>query len=152
MTRSSIGWLFVAAQLLLLVALVVVPSADDWERPLWLWGVVAVLGLGGAAVMAIAALGLGRALTPTPVPVEGGELVTDGLYRWVRHPIYSGVLLIVLALVVRSANWVTVVLGAATFGFFHAKARWEEQQLAETYAAYATYAADTGRFVPRFGR
>lgn len=149
MNRSLTGWLFVGAQAVLLIALLLLPRRADWPTPGWLTAggyaaIVAGLGLVGAA-----ALRLGPALTPTPVPRETGQLATSGLYRFVRHPIYTGVLLVVVGLTIRSGSWLTLVVAVATFGFFNAKAAWEEVQLTEHYPGYATYAATTPRFTPR---
>ena len=141
--------MFVGVQFLLLIALVAIPSSGAWSRPWWLWALAAMLAGAGAVVMAMSALGLGRSLTPTPVPVESGVLVTTGMYRWVRHPIYSGLLLVVGGVVLRSASWWTVVVGVVTVVFFNIKARWEEARLAEQYPDYPRYAASVGRFLPR---
>lgn len=149
MSRSATGWIFVAMQAVLLIGLVLLPGRDDWPTPGWL----TALGFGaiaaGLVLVGVAALGLGTALTPTPVPRESGQLATDGLYRYMRHPIYTGVLLIVIGLTVRSGSWITLVVAAITFVFFNTKAAWEEARLTERYSEYPAYAAATPRFMPR---
>ncbi|HSL74714.1 MAG TPA: isoprenylcysteine carboxylmethyltransferase family protein [Ilumatobacteraceae bacterium] len=149
MSRSAVGWAWVAGQVVLLVALVVVPGRDDWPTPAWLRLVAQVVFVTGIAVLIVASLRLGRALTPTPVPTSSGQLQTGGLYRYVRHPIYSGVLLIVVGITLRSGSFAVLALAVATVVFFDRKARWEEARLAERYPGYAEYAARTPRFVPR---
>ncbi len=47
--------------------------------------------------MVVAATALGRGLTAAPLPNSHAELRTGGLYRFVRHPIYSGLLLFAVA-------------------------------------------------------
>jgi protein-S-isoprenylcysteine O-methyltransferase Ste14 len=148
MDRRTIGWAFVAGQVVLLVALVLLPGGDDWPTPSWVWMVGQVFVIAGFVVMIVASLGLGRGLTPTPVPNARGERITRGLYRYVRHPIYTGVLSIVVGLTLRSGSVVTVVLAVVTVLFFDRKARWEEAQLRERYPDYADYASHTPRFVP----
>ncbi len=148
MTEKTVGWLFVAAQAVLLIAIILIPGADHWDRPGWLMTLASVLTVAGIVIIAMGAFGLGSALTPTPVPRQTGELQTDGLYRLVRHPVYTGVLLAVCGVALGSGNLVQVVLLAATFGFFTVKARWEEQRLLERYPEYAAYAARTSRFFP----
>ncbi len=152
MSERSIGWAFVAAQAALIVALVVVPSASHFPTPPWLRTACAVLFWLGVAIAVIAGLVLGRALTATPVPTARATLRTTGPYRVVRHPIYTGVVLIVVAIAVRSGNVVGLALGAATIGFFHVKASWEERRLRERFAGYADYAATTPRFLPSVRR
>lgn len=152
MSRTRTGWLFVAVQALLLVLLVTLPGDDAWPTPAWLrlFGLVAVIG--GVALVVIAALRLGPALTPTPVPTVDGALTTEGLYRFVRHPIYSGVLTAVIGVTIRSGSLLVLLVGIVTVVFFNAKARWEEARLTERYPDYPAYAAATPRFLPRPSR
>jgi protein-S-isoprenylcysteine O-methyltransferase Ste14 len=154
MTDRRTGWVFVAVQAVLLIALVASSALgrEDWPTPPVVRAVSALCTLGGLVVMVVAALQLGRALTPTPVPNEHGALRTSGLYGMVRHPIYSGLLLVVIGLTLRSASWITAAIAVATIAFFHKKAAWEERRLASRYPDYPTYAARTGRFVPRAQR
>lgn len=145
----AIGWSLVAVQGVLLVGLISIGGRDDWPTPPWLHQVGTGLVTIGLIVVAVGATGLGRLLTATPVPKSGGALVTDGLYRWVRHPIYTGVLLIVVGLVAPSGRWLTLVLGCLTAVFFFVKSTWEEERLAERYDGYADYRRATPRFFPR---
>ena len=149
MSPRLTGWAFVTAQVALIVALVMLPGRDDWPTPTWLRAVGNGLLIAGFGVIGIASLRLGSSLTPTPVPTAHGSLTTTGLYRYVRHPIYTGVLIIVFALTIRSGSLITLAVAVVTIGFFHVKARWEEQQLATRYPDYEAYAARTSRFFPR---
>jgi protein-S-isoprenylcysteine O-methyltransferase Ste14 len=149
MTDRTTGWVFVAVQAVLLAALVLVPGADHWPTPPWLRGIGLATILVGLGVVAVSSLRLGPALTATPVPSSSGQLATGGLYRYARHPIYTGVLLIVIAVTVRSGSLPTLAVGIATVAFFNVKARWEEERLAATYAGYDDYARQTPRFIPR---
>jgi protein-S-isoprenylcysteine O-methyltransferase Ste14 len=148
MDRARVGWLFVAVQVVLLAALVLLPRGDDWPVPGWLRGIAWGLTVLGLVVVVVAGLGLGRALTPTPVPNGRGGLRTDGLYRFVRHPIYTGVLGIVLGIAIGTGRWAGAALAAVTVAFFVVKARWEEARLVEAFPDYVAYAAATPRFVP----
>jgi protein-S-isoprenylcysteine O-methyltransferase Ste14 len=150
--RTRTGWLFVAAQVVLLVALVLVPTGSAWPVPGWLRAFSTGLVLAGLAVVVVGGLSLGRALTPTPVPNGRGGLRTRGLYRFVRHPIYTGVLAVVLGLTLASRSWVGLAIGVGTVAFFGVKARWEEARLAEAFPGYRAYAAVTPRFVPCWPR
>jgi len=146
------GWLFVAAQVALFVALILLPRSDHWPVPGWLVVVGYLLMAAGTVVILIAGLRLGPSLTPTPVPTDNGRLTTTGLYRFSRHPIYSGVLLIVAGIVIRSGSILIAAVGALAVGFFTVKARWEEDRLRERYPEYDAYVAVTGRFLPRVRR
>jgi protein-S-isoprenylcysteine O-methyltransferase Ste14 len=143
-----IGWAFVGAQVALIVSLAFLPGADHYPVPAWLATAADVVFWAGVALAVAAGLVLGRALTATPVPTERATLRTSGPYRWVRHPIYTGVLLIILAMAVRSGSLFGLSLGAATVVFFHVKASWEERRLTERFDGYAAYATVTPRFIP----
>lgn len=109
------------------------------------------LVLVGAFVVIWTGRSLGSSLTPMPEP-NGAGLVGSGLYRWVRHPMYSGLVVICLGVAVGAGVlwcYVAVVLLAA---FFRVKARVEERYLVGAYPGYAEYGARVGRFVPFIGR
>lgn len=147
--KAQLGWLFVAVQAGLIAGLVLLPGRNDWPTPDGMRVFATGLSIAGFVGLGAAALRLGRALTPTPVPKDDATLVVTGLYRFVRHPIYTSVLVLVVGIVLRSGSVLTAALGVATFAFFNTKAAWEERRLAERYAGYAAYAARTPRFIPR---
>ena len=148
MSKSVVGWLWVGGQVVLLVALAFWPDGDAWGKPAWLLALAGVLFFGGLALIAISALGLGTALTPTPVPTKSGQLTTSGLYKFVRHPIYTGVLAVVAGITLRSGSWVHVAIAVVTYLYFDRKAAWEEQALREAYPDYDAYASGTPKFIP----
>lgn len=148
MDRATVGWIWVAAQALLLGALIFLPARDDWPTPAWLLAVASITFFAGLGLIAVAALGLGTSLTPTPVPTSRGSLKTGGLYQFVRHPIYTGVLMVVVAMTLRSASWIHLAIAIFTVLFFDRKAAWEEQQLVDRFADYPAYADRTPKFVP----
>ena len=98
--------------------------------------------------MIIAALRLGSSLTPLPAPREEGGLVTGGLYRYVRHPIYTGALIWALGFTLASAGAYRLLLFAVLCVFFSFKARYEEGLLVQKFPAYSQYAKHTPRFFP----
>ena len=148
MTTRTVGWTFVGAQLVLIVLLIALPGRDDWPTPRGLDLVALGLVVAGLAVIGASALRLGSAFTPNPVPTEKGALVMSGIYRWVRHPIYSGALLIVLGVTLRSGSWWTALVAVVLIVFFNVKSRLEEHHLARRYPGYPAYAAITPRFIP----
>lgn len=116
-------------------------------RP-WLWVVGGLVMAAGVGLLLVGGAGLGPQLTPFPRPVTAGELRQDGVYGLARHPIYGGVLLILLGwgLVSSPLALLPFVLGA---GFFDAKRRREEAWLLERYPDYAGYRTRVPRrFIP----
>lgn len=109
-------------------------------------------------VIAIAALvlfhlthrALGRNWSVSLDVREDHRLVTDGIYRRVRHPMYSAFWLWGVAQALLLPNWVAGVAGLVGFGilFFGRIAR-EEQMMLETFGeGYRLYMARTGRIFP----
>lgn len=139
----------VAAQLVLVALLVVLPRGSAWPVPGWLVGLAVLCGVGGVVVVAVAASELGSALTPMPLPRTRARLRTTGLYGLVRHPIYTGLVLAGSAVAAASGSVAHVVVLALLVALLSVKARWEERRLAARFPEYRAYAQRTPRFVPR---
>ena len=153
--RSSrhrlVAWALVGAQALLILALVLLPYGEDWPVPGWLTWLGRAASAAGVVVMLLGSARLGRGLTASPVPNQAAQLRVDGLYAWVRHPIYSGLLLLAAGLVVVSGSLARLGVLLGLVVLLSAKARWEEARLAERFPDYPAYAARVPRFVPRPG-
>lgn len=107
-----------------------------------MFGVGGCFGIAGVFV-------LGRNLTPYPQPREGSELVQHGIFAWVRHPLYTSVMLASLGWALIWQSVVSLVAALVLIPFFHAKARREERWLRERFAGYEDYARRVPRFIPR---
>jgi protein-S-isoprenylcysteine O-methyltransferase Ste14 len=143
------GGLWVLGQSLLLCAVMAggILCRGQWHSlPIMLCGVGLLLiavscGLAGT-------LSLGRSLTPFPKPLARTALVTTGIYRLIRHPLYSAVFCgsVGWALVWRSGP---ALLAALALGpLFAAKARREEHWLRQQFSQYAAYEKRVRRFIP----
>ncbi|HUW02600.1 MAG TPA: isoprenylcysteine carboxylmethyltransferase family protein [Acidimicrobiales bacterium] len=152
MSDAVRGWLFVAAQAALLAVLVFAPGGDDWVVSGWMRAVGTIGRLGGAAFIVIGGVRLGVGASVHPEPTSRAILRTTGPYRFVRHPIYSGVLALAAAIALTSGSWAHVAAFVALVIVLAVKARFEERLLVRRFEGYATYAAGTGRFVPGVGR
>jgi protein-S-isoprenylcysteine O-methyltransferase Ste14 len=76
------------------------------------------------------------------------ELVTSGPYRFVRHPIYSGILLALLGTALATDLYFLIVLALMAAYFIHS-ARVEERLMADAFPdAYASYRARTKLLIP----
>lgn len=102
----------------------------------------------GSSIAIIAAFHLGKNLTPLPKPKDNAEFVQTGLYRWVRHPIYFGVIVLSLGwgLIQQSTLvWLYVLIIAI---FFDIKSRKEELWLCERFSEYPEYQGRVQKLVP----
>ena len=140
--------LLVAGQFALIGILVLLPGRHDWPVPAALVVACAVATVAGLLVMVIGAMGLGRGLTATPLPNAHAQLRTGGLYRYARHPIYSGLLLTMTSITVASGSVFRLLTLGVLVLLITVKARWEEKRLTRRFEGYASYAARTPRFVP----
>jgi protein-S-isoprenylcysteine O-methyltransferase Ste14 len=147
--NESTGWALVGAQFGVLGALIVLPAGDLWSRQAVSISIAAILILAGLWLVAAGGFRLGRSLTPLPIPKEDGVLVTTGIYRFVRHPIYSGVLLAGLGLVAWGASLAHVVGWVSLWLILNLKAALEEKLLKERYGEYESYSLKTGRLLPK---
>ena len=144
------GRLLVAAQGVLIVLVVLGPRwGDAWSAPPWVGWAGWILAAAGVVVAVAAFPQLGGALTPLPEPRAGAQLTTSGLYRWVRHPIYSGVLAMGWGWTLAHPTWATAAAAAVLTALLAYKSRYEEGLLKARFADYDDYAARTPRFVPR---
>ena len=129
------------------------PARMAWSAvplPLWVrWSGVAMVGA-TSALLWWTLNSLGANLTDTVVTRKAHTLVVDGPYRWVRHPFYDAVALLVLGVSLVSANWFMLAAGATVFTLLAGRARTEERMLVARFGDdYRRYMARTNRFLPR---
>jgi protein-S-isoprenylcysteine O-methyltransferase Ste14 len=93
---------------------------------------------------------MGRNWRIAVTPRERTELVTTGLYGYVRHPIYALSILLMACSAVVVATVPMLVVAVVHFALMMVKARNEERFLLATHGeAYRSYSRRTGRFLPR---
>jgi protein-S-isoprenylcysteine O-methyltransferase Ste14 len=144
------GW--VALQLALIAAIVATCwwTGGTWPSP-WqsVIGLVSnVLLIGGLLIVVVGALNLSRSLTALPTPRDGGSLVTTGLYRLVRNPIYAGLIAAMFGASLGAGSWLALALTVALAVVLDLKTRREEVYLRTRFPGYAAYAARTKKFIP----
>ena len=84
-------------------------------------------------------------------PGEKTDLVTTGLYRTIRHPIYALSILLMMATAVVLPTPPMIAVALVNVTLTNLKARNEERHLLAMHGeSYAAYLARTGRFLPRF--
>ena len=114
-------------------------------------------GLGGAALMSLAVwlfwrshADLGRNWSPSLQLREGHALVTGGVYRYVRHPMYASEWLWALAQALLLQNWVAGWTTLALFTpLYVLRVPREERMMLDRFGEeYRAYMDRTGRVVP----
>jgi protein-S-isoprenylcysteine O-methyltransferase Ste14 len=82
---------------------------------------------------------------------EGHRLITQGVYRWVRHPMYSALALYSVGQALAIPNWVAGLSNLVAFAVLLAlRIGAEERMMAQQFGnEYAAYTARTKRLIPR---
>ena len=89
-----------------------------------------------------------RNLRILPEVKPGGQLMTNGPYRWIRHPMYSALLLVTLALVLDHWSALRFGIWLILFIVLLAKLTYEEALLREAFPEYTNYERRTYRLIP----
>ena len=145
MSRANVDRLWVGGQLLLFTVLIVTAVfAPHWPARLALAIAGIALVVAGGLVMLWAGRTLGSSLTPFPSP--RGAHLERGPFRFVRHPMYGGVIVVLTGAALITGP-LALVPALASIPFLLLKARYEEGLLTETDPSYGEY---LGRVRKRF--
>ena len=120
-------------------------AGANWLKP----AAVAVL-TAGLLVRWTAILSLGKAFSANVAIRPTQTIYQSGLYRHLRHPSYSGLLLVFLAIALHERNWLSAaVVLAPTAAAVLYRIHVEEAALHEAFGAeYATYSKTSRRLIP----
>jgi len=136
---------------LLLVAL---PIRGPRPRPLpdAIW--IAWLGLGiqtASAVLAVRARQHLASQWSGEITIKvDHELIRSGPYRFVRHPIYTGILGMFLGAAIVSGGWQGILGLGMSCGAYWRKIRLEEANLRKAFGpVYDAYRRETGSLIPK---
>ena len=135
---------------LIFFAPLIVPAIIPWPTPLDTIGLVVGSGLAlfGGGVAVVGVLNLGRNLTAVPHPKEDAVFVEHGVYRFVRHPIYCGIIFGAVGWACLQNSLLALLLALVLFIFFDIKSRREEKWLVEKYPAYPDYQRRVRKLIP----
>lgn len=148
----SLGRVLVTLQFGLLGVLLALPPGDlMWFSNGWSW-----LARAAALLALTLAASAYRSLRPAfrvrPEPREGAPLIAHGIYRWIRHPMYSAVLMLAVSMVVHVRSLTAVAVWWLLAVVLLVKSRYEDALWREREPAAADYQRRVGRFLPRLRR
>jgi protein-S-isoprenylcysteine O-methyltransferase Ste14 len=83
-----------------------------------------------------------------PTLKKSHQLRTNGIYQFIRHPMYTSVLLLCLALMLSNVHYISQTVMLILFVDLILKSRFEEKLLIERFENYPAYQQKTGRFIP----
>jgi protein-S-isoprenylcysteine O-methyltransferase Ste14 len=79
-----------------------------------------------------------------------GELVTDGLYTYIRHPQYSGLILVMIGMLIQWPTIITALMfPVLIYVYYHLSKREEREALKSFGSAYKSYMEKTPMFIPK---
>lgn len=143
-------WVVIGCAMTLGGWLSAVDHAAAMHSPAWMLTVVVLLMALGLAIRWTAIVSLGKSFSVNVAIHATQRLYTRGLFRWVRHPSYTGMVVIFLAVGLDTRNW----LGLAVIFVFPVAAllyrmHVEEAALTGAFGAeYVAYSARTKRLIP----
>jgi protein-S-isoprenylcysteine O-methyltransferase Ste14 len=108
--------------------------------------VISILGfaLGGYAIL-VMKLGNFHVL---PRPVSRSELVSRGPYKYIRHPMYTSVLIVAASLIAGDFSLVKLAIGVLLAFCLLIKLEYEENLFVKRFPRYETYRKNTKRVIP----
>ena len=150
-TLRPVGLVFLVSLIIYLVN----PARMAWSAialPAWVrWSGLGMIAMAGALLF-WTLHSLGANLTDTVVTRKAHTVVVKGPYRWVRHPFYDTVGLLLLAVSLAAANWFLLLTGAIVLALLVLRTPREEDRLVARFGdQYRSYMAKTNRFVPTTG-
>ena len=155
---ATMIFLFLVAQLWVIGSFIYIfyPSAMAWTRfpiPAWIRWSGVIITVVGMALEFSTQLNLGKNYSTTLHISEGQSLVTSGPYRYVRHPMYTALIMVGVGIGILSTSWYFLIPFIATGIVVAFRIRREEEAMIEKFGdEYIQYAQVTGRFFPLIRR
>lgn len=150
--RGKRGEWYVAIQVVLIGLVFFGPRTLPGLRP-WSARVIRVLTgvtlmFTGSCLLLAGLVRLGPNLTPLPYPKERATLVQTGPYRVVRHPMYSGGIMLAYGWALAVSGWLTLVFATVLLIFLDIKSEREEQWLIDKFPGYTGYQKRVRKIIP----
>jgi protein-S-isoprenylcysteine O-methyltransferase Ste14 len=143
-------YLFVGIQLLLFITYIIAPNYIKLNLHTFHSIAGLAITIIGFVIILVAILQLNVNLSPFPTPTKNGSLLKTGVYKYVRHPIYSGILMAAAGFSFYSNDGCRILITLALLLLFYFKSNYEEKLLKKQFSDYAVYMLKTGKFFPTF--
>ena len=103
----------------------------------------------GALITVIAVLQLNINLSAFPSPLADSKLIETGVFKFIRHPIYTGLILAFFGYAIVDDSGYKLLISLGLLLWFYFKTLYEEKLLIKKYPAYLEYKKRSGRFFPK---
>lgn len=105
--------------------------------------------LGGALCAVLGVVNLGSSFSPLPVAREENALVQTGIFKFIRHPLYAGLLMLSAGLSILSGNEFRLLMTGVLWWLIEETIRGEEKELEDLHPEYAEYKTKVGKLLPQ---
>lgn len=93
---------------------------------------------------------IGSGITPTSATRKEHKLATNGIYKYIRHPLYTIGSSFIISFGIMADNWFIALFGILAFILMAIRTPKEEANLVEKFGdEYREYMKRTGRFLPK---
>ncbi len=142
-------YLFVSIQFILFASYLLEIEFFSFHLPKFITFSTMIISCLGFVILVLALLQLKTNLSPFPSPKSNSELIQTGLYKFIRHPIYTGILVMLLGYGIYQTSSYKIGITFILSFLFYFKSKYEEQKLILKYPNYLEYRKRTGRFFPK---
>jgi protein-S-isoprenylcysteine O-methyltransferase Ste14 len=146
---KSKDYLLVALQLLLFTLYFWSPCKITIYQGNDLSLIALVLVIIGVIIMLLAVYALRKSISPFPSPRKNAVLIQHGIFKFIRHPIYTSILLTTLGWAFYSNSLFRIFIFAMLIILFEIKSNFEEDLLIKRFTKYANYIKITGKYLPK---
>ena len=149
MKKNYKDYLFVSIQFILFFCFI---FDFDWSMKLGLTiqKIGLLIAVFGGVIIILALLQLNKNLSPFPTPKNNTTLLQNGLYKYIRHPIYTGIILLFTGYSLYQNSFYKLGISLLLVVLFYFKSNYEEQRLEQKFPDYKLYKNKTGKFFPWF--
>ncbi|MEO7835252.1 MAG: isoprenylcysteine carboxylmethyltransferase family protein [Ginsengibacter sp.] len=148
MKRNPKDIFFVGIQLILFAGYLFRFSKIDFEVPHWLQLTGIFFSVAGIIISFASVVALNKNLSAFPTPKQSAQLIQSGIYKYIRHPIYSGILFFTFGFSMYSENTLRLIIFLMLLILFRFKAAYEEKLLQDKFPNYNDYKKTVGMFLP----
>ena len=149
MKKTSKDYMYVGIQIILFAVYITPVTILTFVSGTVLNIIGIILFALGVLMGLLSVIQLNKNLSPFPTPINGGELIETGLYKYMRHPIYTSILSGLLGYGLYLGSGYKILITICLLVLFYYKSKYEEKKLSSVFSDYAEYVKKTGRFLPK---
>jgi protein-S-isoprenylcysteine O-methyltransferase Ste14 len=145
---SSKDYSFLGVQFLLFIVYIIDFMFFEVPQliPDFVLGLLTAIGL---ALCLSAVVQLNTNFSPFPRPKSNSKLVKNGIFKYIRHPIYTGLFIGLLAYGLYTHSSSKILVSLILLILFYFKSNFEESLLMQKFPDYKSYSENTGKFFPK---